>query len=253
MPRYLAIIFAALLTPAVPAADLAKEQRWADQIVEDLFDGQVVWLNAGETRFLGLYTTGPAPRRGGVLLLHGAGAHPDWPQVINPLRVDLAARGWDTLSIQMPVLANDAPMADYAPLFDEIAPRIDAALRHLRSRGIAQSVLIGHSLGAAMGSYYLAAGEPGPLRGFVGIGMSTGGMPAMNNAIALRQIRLPVLDLYGGEDLPGGGQSATGRAAAAAGNPEYRQQLVAGADHFFSDYEEALVTTIANWLDELSR
>ena len=253
MTRYLAIIFAALLTPAVPAADLAKEQRWADQIVDDLFDGQVVWLRAGNTRFLGLYTTGPAPRRGGVLLVHGVGAHPDWPQVINPLRVGLAARGWDTLSIQMPVLANDAPMADYAPLFDEVAPRIDAALRHFRSRGMAPIVLIGHSLGAAMSSYYLAAGEPGPLRGFAGIGMSAGGTPVMNNAIALRQIRLPVLDLYGSEDLPGVLQSATQRATAAAGNPEYRQQQLAGADHFFNDYEEALVAAIASWLDELSR
>ncbi len=42
------------------------------------------------------------------LLAHGIGIHPNWEQVIQPLRVALSEQGWNTLSIQMPVLANEA-------------------------------------------------------------------------------------------------------------------------------------------------
>jgi hypothetical protein len=39
------------------------------------------------------------------------GAHPDWPEVIQPLHSGLPESGWTTLSVQMPILANDARAA----------------------------------------------------------------------------------------------------------------------------------------------
>ena len=108
----LVIAFAALLTIlSVPslASDTAKEKRWADQIVDTLMEGEAVWLQAGQTKFLGIYTeSATKPAKGAVIVLHGIGAHPDWTDVVHPLRVGLTEHGWTTLSLQMPILANEA-------------------------------------------------------------------------------------------------------------------------------------------------
>ena len=47
------------LTASVNAAtqsDSAKEQRWSEQIVDQLIDGEDVWLEARKHRFLTIYT-----------------------------------------------------------------------------------------------------------------------------------------------------------------------------------------------------
>ena len=112
---FLSIVFVCLVSAAaVNASDLEKEQRWADQVVESLLDGEAVFLNDGRANFLAIETpstTGES--RKAAILMHGTGVHPNWPTVILPLRVGLTESGWDTLSIQMPILANDAETADY--------------------------------------------------------------------------------------------------------------------------------------------
>ena len=68
-------------------ADLEREQRWQEQVEENLFEGETLMLNDGSVDFLGIYTESAQERpEGAVLLLHGRGVHPDWPQVISPLR-----------------------------------------------------------------------------------------------------------------------------------------------------------------------
>ncbi|MDX1594365.1 MAG: DUF3530 family protein, partial [Gammaproteobacteria bacterium] len=127
IPILAAALFAMLGSLAAHASDKAKEQRWADQIVDQLIEGEPVWLEAGEDRFLAILTEADGEPRGSVILMHGMGVHPNWPQVIYPLRTELPRLGWTTLSLQMPVLPNDAEAVAYVPLFDEVAPRIDAA------------------------------------------------------------------------------------------------------------------------------
>ncbi len=241
-----------LLPLAAAASDLAKERRWADQIVEDLFDGEAVWLRAGGQRFLALHTPAAQPK-GAVLLLHGIGVHPDWPQVIQPLRVGLPERGWTTLSLQMPILPNEAKAEDYAPLFPEVAPRLEAGLAFLRERGHRRIFIVAHSLGATMAVHYLAAQPRGGIAGLVAIGLGSRPAPAvLDSTRALARIRLPVLDLYGEEDLDFVLDSRAARARAAAGNPAYRQVQAGGADHFFTDREAELLDRVAAWLDRLA-
>ena len=38
------------------ASDLAKEKRWANQVVDSLMDGEAEMLNDGNSEFLGIYT-----------------------------------------------------------------------------------------------------------------------------------------------------------------------------------------------------
>ena len=91
------------LSTNVFASDLAKEKRWADQVVDAILDGEAIWLNDGKSEFLGIYTEAEENKDRAVIVIHGTGIHPDWPQVVQPLRVGLTEHNWNTLSIQMPV------------------------------------------------------------------------------------------------------------------------------------------------------
>jgi pimeloyl-ACP methyl ester carboxylesterase len=242
----------ALVAAGTPAAasDLAKEQRWAEQIVDALLDGEAVYLDDGRSRFLAIETESAAAGSKAVVVMHGTGVHPDWPTVVLPLRVGLAEHGWHTLSIQMPVLENEAPHEAYAAIYDWVPGRIDAAVRHLREQGFETVVLVAHSQGATMTAYYLA-GTPEPVEGFVAVGMS-GGIPGgpMDTLGHLGNIEVATLDLYGGQDLAEVLASAPARAAEATRRgTDYEQRRVAGADHFFEGEESALMAAVTAWLD----
>jgi pimeloyl-ACP methyl ester carboxylesterase len=245
------ILAIGLPIPAI-ASDLAKEKRWSAQIVDALLVGEAVQLDAGGTSFLGIFTEASDGDSGqAAIVLHGIGVHPDWPEVVNPLRSELPEHGWATLSIQMPILANDAPLKDYAPLFDEVAPRIDAAVQFLQERGNRTIVLVGHSLGASMAATYLGGESRKGVDGLVAVGMSVIELDdRMNSALALQEIRKPVLDLYGSRDLDSVLDSARGREKAArkAGNGGYRQLSIEGADHFFIGLQDDLVRRVYGWL-----
>ncbi len=240
---------------ASPTSNIAKEKRWAEQIKENLIDGKLVWLKAKnqKEKFLGIDMKETARQaEGGAILLHGMGGHPDWPDVIFPLRTQLPEYGWTTLSIQMPILDNDASLADYAPLFSLVAGRINAAIALLKSKGINNIVIIGHSLGATMGAYYLSQHSKSDVRAFVGIGMSMNKhYKSMDTPTSLARITIPVLDLYGEEDLFGVLHSVKRRANAAiqAGNKNYYPLQIVGADHFFQDQDEELVKRVGGWLN----
>jgi hypothetical protein len=46
-----ALMSLSLLLPTAHASDLAKEQRWAGQIVDALIDGEAAELRAGDIQF----------------------------------------------------------------------------------------------------------------------------------------------------------------------------------------------------------
>ena len=247
----LTIFMLSLIALPSAASDKAKEKRWADQIVDQLIEGEAEWLEAGDDRFLAILTEAEGEPRGSVILMHGMGVHPNWPQVIYPLRTELPRLGWTTLSLQMPVLPNDAEAEAYVPLFAEVPVRIDAALAFLAERDQLPTSLVGHSLGAYMGAYYLRGARPGgAVSDFIGIGMSgrTDGGVA-DAATSLAQIELPALDLYGEHDMDDVLAGIDRRFAAGSRNPGYSQQKLPGANHFFDGYEADLVTRVFDWLE----
>ncbi len=230
------------------ASDYEKEKRWAEQISDALLDGEPHYLGADSHDFLAIYTEPASSSSSGVMILHGTGVHPDWQTVIHPLRVELAEKGLHTLSIQMPVLANDAQHEDYIALFPEVPLRIDAALNFFKSQGVSHVYLIGHSLGASMGAYYLANTET-TVNGFIAIGLSTGFKDtAMDNLAHLSAVSVPVLDLFGTEDLDNVIKFAQARRDSANPNISYQQITVDGADHFFDGKEGQLLEQVLDWI-----
>ncbi len=252
MRKLLFSIVIVLLWPLCgTASDMAKEKRWAEQISDGLLSGDVVELKAGDNVFMAIYTEATqGPGDQAVILVHGIGVHPDWPEVIHPLRVGLPERGWSTLSVQMPVLANDAELKSYLPLFDEAGPRLTAAADYLRKQGATTLVIVAHSLGSSMAARFVAD-NPKAVNGLVLISMGEIDIdPKMNGVLALEKITLPVFDLYGSRDLDGVLASVEARAAAArkAGNKDYRQFAMEGAGHFYLGMEDDLVRRVYGWL-----
>jgi pimeloyl-ACP methyl ester carboxylesterase len=247
----LATVLCLPLAAMANATDVGKEQRWAEQVEANLFDGEMVWLDAEGHEFLGILTEADDPR-GYVVLAHGTGVHPDWAQVINPLRVELVEHGWTTLSIQMPVLANEASHEDYQPVFAEAPARLEAAAASFADDK--PVFLVAHSLGAAMSTSYLSNTDTSPFAGFVGIGMSgNSAFSESDNVISLASVSLPVLDLYGESDFESVLDTADARAAAQSGNAAYTQQAIPGANHFFDGQDAELVEAVAAWLKDRSQ
>lgn len=248
----LALLTASSLMPvAATNSDTAKESRWAEQVIDGLLDGEEAWLidDSGH-EFLGILTEGDRSSGEAVILIHGIGVHPNWPDVIYPLRVGLLEQNITTLSLQMPILANDADPREYAILFAEVPGRIDAALDYLDDAGYRKVTLVAHSMGAGMATYYMSQSDNSAVTSLVIIGMSPG-IAGKQNIDALAKVKVPVLDLYGSQDLEPVLNSVELRAA--AGNKgaarEFKQSRVDGAGHFFQGHEEALVQQVIDWLE----
>lgn len=258
------LIFLFSISPVLPihATDSAREQRWARQISDFMVEGEALWLKADKQKFLGIYTTSISQKPiGAVIFLHGRGLHPDWPQVIQPLRTRLPDRGWSTLSLQMPVLENDASDEDYLALFKEVPARIQAGLDFLSKQNVNNIVLIGHGLGTNMATDYLARHHDPRIKAFVGISMmgkhqSSEYLP-LDNVTSLLQMKVPVLNIYGSQTPPDRQESVDRLAFAVAvyqTDNHYSNQIkINGADQFFQGYEDALAQTISNWMFEFSR
>lgn len=250
----LLLSFALLALPAAATqSDIGKEQRWAEQVVDGLLDGDEVWLSDPTGHeFLGILTEGDASSGRAVLLLHGIGVHPNWPDVIYPLRSGLLETGITTLSIQMPVLPNEAEPSEYLPLFAEVPGRLDAALASLEDSGYTDVTVVAHSLGAAMAVYALTEAPSTRVNSLVIVGMSPGGDNQVNIR-RLQKIKMPLFDLFGSHDLEAVLATAQQRAAAAAASGDFRQQRVAGANHFFQGFEAELVQQVLDWLEAPGR
>ncbi len=239
----------------VSAADLERERRIAQEIEDAIVVGDPVWLQTGDTSFLGIHTEASTDVPvGGVIVLHGRGAHPDWVDVVQPLRSELPDAGWESLSLQMPVAAADAGDQAYVSLVPEAFPRIVAGIAYFKARKITNIVLIGHSLGSAMAVAFMAAEPAEEIIGLVAVGLSVHQRnPEAGILKALSKVEIPMLDIYGSRDLEAVTTTVRDRAVAAkkAGNQGYQQLEIEGADHFFRGVEDALVARVRAWLKKL--
>ncbi len=254
---YPLVIFLFFLQSA-SASNIEREKRMAEEIVDVILDGDAVFLKTNNHEFLSIYTEAE-DAKGVVIILHGRGFHPDWQDAINPLRVGLAESGWNTLSVQMPVLEKQARYYDYVPVFSEALPRIDAAIKYARSMVNKQDnkvVLIAHSCGAHMAMAWVEANVDASLKidAYIGMGMGATdyGQP-MEKPFPLDKLTVPVLDVYADGDYPAVLKMAPQRLAMIkdAGNKKSKQLIVTDSDHYYEDRGEELTQLISQWLQTL--
>jgi hypothetical protein len=161
----------AMALPAAAAPDSAREDRWAAEVEPQIVVGDVEWLTTPQrARVLAIYTAASGIVKGGAVVVHGAGVHPDFG-MIGALRTALPEQGIATLSVQMPVLAADASREGYVELLPLAGERIAAALAALRGKGVTKIAIVAHSMGAAMADAYLARPDAARIEAWVVVGM----------------------------------------------------------------------------------
>lgn len=223
------------------ASDYAREKKWASEVVPGLVVGDAVYLKqANGHEFLTLYTPVKGAKSA-VIVVHGIGIHPDWG-LIGTLRTDLADHGYTTLSVQMPILANDAKGSDYPPTFPEAAERLKLAVEFLKSKGYGQIAIVSHSLGSRMSHVYLSGTPDASVKVWASLGIST--------VVDYGALKIPVLDLYGDKDLPDVLSNAGKRKQTLSGQPGSSQQVIAGADHFYNGKERDMVNAVSSFLKD---
>ncbi len=245
MRVWLILLLLVVPVSAFAVPDYAREKRWNDEITPGIVVGDPVYLEQkNRHKFLGIYTEATNARMG-VVVVHGTGIHPDWGMV-GTLRQRLPDHGYATLSIQMPILAVDAKPETYAALFPEAVERLQLAVAYLKSKNHKRIALVSHSMGSRMSHAYMAR-NPSDVSAWAALGM-----PAMfgtGAAITYDGIKVPVLDLYGVNDLPQVLSGVDKRKASLKGNAASRQVMVRDTDHFFADHEEAMIKAVKDFLD----
>jgi Protein of unknown function (DUF3530) len=238
--RLLSCLVALLLSLGAAASDYGRENNWAEEILPAVLVGDPVWLEQSNGhKFLGLYTEA-ANAKAAAVMVHGSGVHPDWG-LIGMLRQQLPEAGYTTLSIQMPVLRPDAKAEEYGPTFPEAAERILHAVAYLKAKGYRKIAIVSHSLGCPMSYAFLAGGEGKEVAAWVAIGA------AGEEDWSL--LTLPILDLYGQNDLPRVLKNAPRRGAQLR-NKGSRQLQEPGADHFWEGRDAALLGDVRTFLDQ---
>ena len=248
---YFVPILFLLFSGSLIASDELREARLVEEIETNLFDGEVISLGSDDEQFAAVEMISEDPPRGGIILLHGRGFHADWPENIGPLRVGLSEAGWQTLSLQLPVLEKTAKYFDYLPVLPEAGPRLDAAIAHLSEQGISPIILLAHSCGAHMAMLWLESSKGKEIDGFVGIGMgATDYKQPMQHPFPFASLDIPVLDIYGENDYPAVHRLAPQRLAlmTQGGNARSKQIMLPEADHYFVDHPDEMTAAISSGL-----
>lgn len=218
--------------------------------------------------FNGLMLEGVSSPNVGVVLLHGRTGNAD-SVVVSELRQSINSIGYTTLSIDEPVPAAGTDFIDYVndvnganAVFPELYARVRTAINELESRGIDEVVLLGFSLGGRMASAHVARGQIDelPVTGMIGIGMYANSIDPLNVGLTLDEVSVPVLDIFGDNDLTAINTAAARLSAYNSGSGvSYTQIMVECIDstidcvpHNFEGYRgvgnPVLETQVNNWL-----
>ena len=236
--------------------ELSREQQNAEKLTLTADADEIINLKASGGHFVGLYKRAKTREAHGVVILvHGMGAHPDWPDVISPLRMRLAEFGWSTLSIQMPILSPEEPVAEYGKTLRLANSRIQAAVDYLHDWEIDPIILLGYSFGAVQAANYLATSKPEYIKAFVSVSMLAQKFikPGLDVYKFISGITIPILDIYGEEDLEDVRRGIDDRRLAASknNNTGFQQIELQRSGHHYLGIEEALAEQIQIWLQNL--
>ncbi len=271
------ILCTVLISTVSDASDWLKEQHWNQAIQAQAKPEEITWLTTNKQKVLALYiekTTQAYAQ--GIILLHDIDNHPDWPQVLHPLRIQLPQYGWSTLSVQMPVIANQN-QPNFDRLLLQAEPRITAAINFLKNKQIEQVILLGHGVGATLAAAYTEKyiAQSPEIIALIGIGFYTNSQTSrwLNITKTLPNIPISILDIFGQNDRPWVLNSANERLQSArqsgklgssvlsdrtikvqqlslnkTGNRRFRQIKILGADHDFLNQTTILIKHIRGWL-----
>lgn len=196
---FFSLLVLSLLPGVSQASNLWKEQEIARDIKNVVNEKEMIWLDIGKRQpSLALYLPSKQIEvRGGLILLHDFGHHPNWPRVINPLRQILTDDGWHTLSVQTPIPDELWNFTQPADIYKETGERITAATQWLKQRGIANIVILAQGKAAALAARF-ASENSDNYRAVVVVSLENDESQSdwRNSITSLEQLFLPVLDIF---------------------------------------------------------
>jgi len=205
---------------------------------------------AGESFFGVLNEETTSTSKGHMLILHGHHQHPDWADVIRPIRTLLPKHGWATLAIEMPLAGKEAREKDYIALKDKSTARILAAQTLLQSKGSKNIIVIAYGLGARMAVDWLSKTPQSPVTALIiismGDGMKDGGLDSNTD---LLKVNIPILDIYAENDESYVLKAAKDRTKQRSSIKNYRQLEILATDQFYSHHEDEIIKRIRGWLN----
>lgn len=153
------------------ASQLIRINALTDQIRKNA-PNEVEILNYQDESFLTLYRAAQSSTpQGCIILIHGNNEHPDWPSVINPVRMAMTENSWCTLSIEVPdsiekeslsfIKETEETSAETADENDITLPneevvfgRIASSIAFANEQGISNISLLGYRTGATYALKY---------------------------------------------------------------------------------------------------
>lgn len=233
--------------------DREREIQVSEKLEKELENGEVMWLEASGEKFQAiLFKQTNDQAKGAVIILHGMGAHADWPQTISPIRTSLPEYGWTTLSIQLPVIAAENQIENYGKTLARASSRIEAAISALHELKFRNIVAIGHSFGAASVLSYFQKADGRRIVALAAIGLQDYAFvkPPIDILGLIEKSNIPILDIYGSRDYKKARDQAADRRLAAkkGGNRNYVQMEIEGADHYFTKLEDVMIKRIRGWM-----
>jgi predicted alpha/beta-hydrolase family hydrolase len=188
-----------------------------------------------------------AGSKAGVILAHGQGLTPT-SQVVDPLRKAIHKElGMHTLSLQLPVVAGSRSpdkFQEYGATFPEAYKAIEEGIKFFKEKGIERVYLMGYSMGGRMTSGFLSEKPGSGIIGFIGVGLLGGGQPPLNTNVNLRNVKIPVIDIYAENDNDA--RAAEFRKPFISST--YVQVPIAGAKHDYRCCESEVSANVVKWL-----
>ncbi len=237
-----------LLADSLP--DYKRENNINEQIINFVFDSEIIKLNSELEREFNLVVDKESFSKYSVLLLHGRGLYPNEPKVMNPLKLFFQDIGYSVYSPQLPVLSKGETYNDYQKIFKYSSHRIQSSIEFISEKNI---IIVAHSCGAHMLTSWLAEFSDKRIVGLVLLGAgAVDRNEKVIHEINYELLDVPIINIYGEFDHGSVKKNSMMFKKNYLSKNDYSANIeVEGANHDYEDTVNYVVEYLKEWLKPL--
>ena len=242
------LIYSTLLNSEVIQPDFLREKKISDQVLSEIFFGDLKYIAYNSSKFSVLEISNENIKKG-ILFLHGRGLNPNETNLAYPLRISLSEFGFNTYSIQLPVLKKGKTYNDYLKIFYDSTERIKRSLDYIAEYND-EIVIIAHSCGVHMLMNFLDKNKLEKVSKIILIGSDAidKGQKLINE-YPYSKINVPVMDIYGENDFDLVKKKARKRYKLIKEiSDKSEQHMIINSDHYHTDNSDAVIEVLKKWL-----